>query len=119
MIDPAVILANAPSADLVRRLEDIEDHWAVESNSRERLLEGSDPVPAAIVERLMAGSVPLRVWREHRGLSVTQLATAASVDSAAVNAIESGREAGAIDTMARLARALRIDLDDLVSWDAV
>ncbi|MBV9784446.1 MAG: helix-turn-helix transcriptional regulator [Acidisphaera sp.] len=73
-------------------------------------------VPMALVKRLSAGEPPVLVWREHRGLAPDALARKASVTPETLQAIESGSAEGNLRTMSALARALRIDLEDLVPW---
>ena len=59
--------------------EDAEDAAAV-ARFRARLAAGEEElVPAAVVDRLLAGESPVRVWREHRGLTQSGLARASGV----------------------------------------
>jgi len=71
-------------------------------------------VPADIADRLIDGEQPLKVWREHRGLSQSALARAAGVNRVQIADIESSRGIGSVRTLRALADALRITLDDLV-----
>ena len=81
-----------------------------------RLARGEEEtVPAAVVDRLLAGEQPVRVWREYRGLTQVQLAEAAGVTQSMVAMIERGDRRGTVDTLTVIARALRVDLDDLAS----
>lgn len=64
---------------LVRLAEDAEDAAAV-ARFRARLAAGEEElVPAAVVDRLLGGESPVRVWREHRGLTQSGLARASGV----------------------------------------
>ena len=56
----------------------IEDAAATAAYHRTRDQEG---VPIGVVERLIARENPVRMWREHRGQSLRQLAKRAGVDS--------------------------------------
>ncbi len=56
----------------------------------------------------------MRVYRELRGLSVSELARQSGVNRVQIMDIESGRKTGSVATVAKLARALRVDVDDLV-----
>ena len=71
-------------------------------------------VPEAMVDRLLAGESPVRVWREHRGLSAAALAEMASVSAGYLSEMESGKKAGSVDTLKRIAEALGVTIDDLV-----
>ena len=71
--------------------------------------------PSSFVERLLlSGENPVRVWREHRGLSASELARHASVSSAHISAIESGASTGSVQTLRRIADALDTTIDTLV-----
>lgn len=74
--------------------------------------------PVAVADRLMAGDHPVKVFREHRGLTQKRLAAAAGVDAAYLSQIETGHRRGSIETLQKLARALNVDLDDLAVWPA-
>jgi len=73
-----------------------------------------ESVPSELVDRLLAGENPVKVWREYRGLGQRELAEKAGVAQAHVAQIETGRRKGSVDTLRRLAGAMRVDLDDLV-----
>jgi transcriptional regulator with XRE-family HTH domain len=68
-------------------------------------------VPSEIVDRLLGGENPVKVWREHRGLSARQLATAADLSPAYLSEIETGRKDGSVAVLKKIARALAVDLD--------
>jgi DNA-binding XRE family transcriptional regulator len=108
------VLPYAEYQRLLERLEDLQD--ALDADRiLARVARGDDElVPAEVVERLLQGDPPLRVWREHRGWTQQQLASAAGVTQSMVTMIETGRRKGQADTLKRLAEALRVDLDDLV-----
>ena len=94
-------------------LEDRADAAAL-TGFAERLARGEEEtLPAAMVDRLLAGESPLRVWREHRGLTQSQLGEAAGVAQSMVAMIERGDRRGTVDTLAAIARVLKIELDDL------
>ncbi|WP_395391589.1 helix-turn-helix domain-containing protein [Novosphingobium sp. BL-8A] len=71
-------------------------------------------VPAELVNRILAGESPLRVWREHRGLTQLALSDRAGVGRAQIAQIEGGRQSGSIQTLQKLANALRVPIDDLL-----
>jgi len=64
----------------------------------------------------MNGEAPLRVWREHRDLSVEALAERAGVPAGTVAEIEGGRLEGPLPVFVALAGALGIDAEDLLPW---
>jgi DNA-binding XRE family transcriptional regulator len=69
--------------------------------------------PAELAERLLNGDNPVKVFREHRGLTQKQLGDAAGLKQAYVSQIEAGSRIGTVDVLKRIAEALRVDLDDL------
>ncbi len=99
---------------LLALAEEVEDIRAAE-RAMQALASGEDErLPAEVVHALLEGAPPLRVWREHRGLSQTRLAERAGVTQGAIAQIESGRRKGSVHLLRKLARALEIDVDDLV-----
>jgi transcriptional regulator with XRE-family HTH domain len=63
---------------------------------------------------LLDGESPLKVWREKRGRSQRELAAAAGVSPAHLAEIETGRKPGSVLALARLARALEVQIEDLI-----
>lgn len=103
---------------MLEALEDRADAAAL-AGFAERLARGKEEtLPAAMVERLLGGESPVRVWREHRGLTQAQLGEAAGVAQSMVAMIERGDRRGTVDTLASIARVLNIDLDDLAQGEA-
>lgn len=105
-------------AEEYRRLlaiaEDAEDLGAV-ARFRARLAAGEEElVPATVVDRLLAGESPVRVWRAHRGLSQSGLARASGVNRVVIADIEAGRKGGSVRSLKALAKALGVGIDDLV-----
>lgn len=72
-------------------------------------------IPGAVIHRLSNGEAPLTVWREHRGLTPESLAEKAGVSASDVLAIEAGAEPR-LRVAAALAKALRVDAEDLIPW---
>jgi DNA-binding XRE family transcriptional regulator len=72
-------------------------------------------VPAEVVDRLLDGENPVTVWREHRGLTGRELARRAEVSAPYLSQIESGAKPGSTAALAKLARALGIQIDDLIA----
>jgi DNA-binding XRE family transcriptional regulator len=113
-----VTLRRADYESLIGNLEDAIDGAALKSlGERLRMSEAdalADYLSGERVERLVAGENPVRIWREHRGLSARALAAAARVTPTYLSEIETGRKPGSLGTMAKIAHALGISLDDLV-----
>jgi DNA-binding Xre family transcriptional regulator len=113
-----VLLRRADYEALVRRAEDAADAMQIRE-AEARVAAGEDEyVPIELTRRLMAGEVPVRVWRQHRSLSARALATRAGISPAYLSQIETGKKPGSFDAMAKLARALAVDMEDLEAWRA-
>jgi DNA-binding XRE family transcriptional regulator len=99
---------------LVEAAEDAADAAAI-ARFEQRLAAGEEEfVPSAMVDRILAGENLVRVWREHRGLTVSALAEMAGIAQPYLSQIETGKREGTLQTMKKIAGALRVKLDDLV-----
>ncbi len=97
-------------------LRNAVDEDARDAAAMRRVLGDPDEesVPIEVVDRLLAGESPVRVWREYRGLRGVELAAAAGVAASYLSAIENRKKPGSINALKRLATALRVDVDDLI-----
>ncbi|TQE98580.1 MAG: helix-turn-helix transcriptional regulator [Spiribacter salinus] len=99
---------------LVRKAEELDDTFAYDRAVAE-LQQGHDElVPAEVVNRLLAGEPPIRVWREYRGLTQSELAARSGLSQSYVAMLERGARRGTIDKLGRLAQALELDTEDLL-----
>jgi DNA-binding XRE family transcriptional regulator len=79
-----------------------------------RLERGEDElIPIEITERRLGGESTVKIWRAYRGLTQEDLAKASKVSRTMIAAIEAGHKRGGIDTLKKLAGALKVDLDNL------
>ena len=98
--------------DVDRLFEQLED---LEARAAYRATRAEERLPAEVVERLCAGDHPVRVFREHRDLSVAQLAEKAGLDSSDLAAIESGGRRASSKALSALAAVLEVSVEDLRS----
>ncbi len=70
-------------------------------------------IPADFANRLLDGESPLRVYRDLRGMTQSEIARKAGVSRVTVAEIETGRKQGSVATLRALADALAVSLDDL------
>jgi DNA-binding XRE family transcriptional regulator len=106
-------------ARLLSELEDVEDRAAVVERRR-REARGKQAtcrnyLTAREARRLLDGESPVKVWREKRGRSQRELAAAARVSAGYLAEIETGRKPGSVAALARLAKALQVQVEDLIS----
>lgn len=97
---------------LTERVDDLED--ALDAQAARAVADPADDLPAELVARLIAGESPVRIWREQRGLSLTELAKRAELPQGYLSEIEHRKKPGSVRAMRAIARALAVDLDDLV-----
>ena len=106
-----------PEADYLAMVEAMETAGDIAAIGlfKARLESGEEELlPSAMVDALVDGENPVRVWREHRGHAVKELAASAGIAPAYLSQIEGGKRAGTVDTLRKIAMALNITLDDLV-----
>ena len=82
--------------------------------AKARLVDGEETVPAEVTFVMLDGANPIAVWRKHRKLSQQQLAAEAGISKAYLSQLEAGKRSGTAAVLARVARALQVDLDDLM-----
>ncbi|MDE0176837.1 MAG: helix-turn-helix domain-containing protein [Defluviicoccus sp.] len=89
---------------------------AMEEDIEARVAAGEEElVPSEIADRLIDGASPLRVWREYRGLSQSRLVRVSGVNRVQIVEIEGDRNAGSVRTLRKLADALGVAPDDIVT----
>ena len=109
-----VVLTEAEYRALVDAAADAAD-VAMIRRFEERLAAGDEELlPEEMVDRILDGENPIRVWREHRGLTVKALAEEAGIAPAYLSQLETGKRAGTVATVKKLAGALGVRVDDLV-----
>ncbi|MCD2175603.1 helix-turn-helix domain-containing protein [Rhizobium sp. C4] len=79
-----------------------------------RVEAGEETWPMELVEELCETDSRIRTYRKYRGLTMTELATAAGISQPHLSDIENGKKTGSVDVLKRIATALKVDLDDLV-----
>lgn len=108
-----VRLVLVPEPDFERLREAAEDLADVRAYDAAKA-KTQEHVPATVVDRILAGESPVKVWREHRGRTQQQLADAAGLSKPYISQIESGAREPTVATVKALAAALSVDIDDLV-----
>ena len=109
--DELVQIPAAKLDALHARIEDLED--ARDRNAAARITKPGDYLPAALMDRIIAGEHPLRIWREHRGLTSRALAEKADIPVSYLSEIENRKKPGSLEAYRALAEALDLTIDDL------
>lgn len=109
-------MAVLPVADYERLLELAEDRADEEAAAiaERRRADGEEYVPAELVDRLLAGETPLRVWRQYRGLTLDDVAKRVGVAPATVSRLETGVMKGGPAIWRKLASALDVAVEDIL-----
>ncbi len=112
-------MAVLPIEDYQRLLEIAEDREDVLAavDAERRRNEGMEYVPAAMVNRILDGENALRVWREYRGLTVSDLAERAGYGNSMISKIETGSRQGTVSFWNAVAAALNVLPDDIMPVD--
>ena len=76
--------------------------------------EDEESFPIALVDRVVAGESAIRVYRQHRGMTQTEVAEAAGINPLYLSQIERGTRKGSVSTLSAIAKVLRVHLDDLI-----
>lgn len=69
--------------------------------------------PKELVDSLIEGNNPVRVYRKYRGLTQQELADSSGVSRDMIAMIETGRKNGSLATVKKLAVALKVDIEAL------
>lgn len=107
-------------AEYLRLKEIEEDFGDLQSASAilRRIEAGEEElIPSEVVNRLLDGEAPLKVWREHRQLSQAELARTSGVNRIQIIDIEAGRKTGSVATLRKLAGSLKVDIEDMIPND--
>ena len=114
-----VTVSKADWSKLMDALEDAEDIAAISAARAFEDKVGKETarrnyLPIEMVERILAGERPLKVYREHNKLTVAALSEISGVSGSYISEIENGRKRGSVDAMKKLSRALGLAVDDLL-----
>jgi DNA-binding XRE family transcriptional regulator len=97
--------------DEAEMLQDIRDYDATKSG----IQRGEEElIPGEVTFALLDGQNPIKVWREFRGLTQQQLAEAARISPPYLSQIETDKRTGTTEVLIAIARALKVNLDDIV-----
>jgi DNA-binding XRE family transcriptional regulator len=114
--DDIVILSRAEYDALTfgRRDEDAADA-ARANNILADIERGTETLlTSEQASQLLEAKTPLAFWRKHRGVTQEALSKSVGVAQGFISEIENGAKTGDVQTLAVIARALEISLDDLV-----
>jgi DNA-binding XRE family transcriptional regulator len=97
--------------DAMEMLADIRAY----DEAKAELQTDGELIPSQVTYALLDGKNPIRVWREHRGLTQQQLADKVEISKPYLSQLESSKRKGTTEVMKAIARALNLSLEDLVA----
>jgi DNA-binding XRE family transcriptional regulator len=113
--DDIVILSRDEYDRLIEAREDAADA----KTARKVLEEIASGVETVLseseLEEFLKAKTPLAFWRKKRGMTQANLAKVAGIAQGFLSEIESGQKPGTPATLKKIAEALNIKIDDLVS----
>ena len=77
--------------------------------------DGKALLPGEMVRRIIDGESPIAVWCEHRGIRPSGLAKQIGVSPGYISDIIAGKKPGSVDVLKKIATALGVTIDDILS----
>ncbi|MBY8828437.1 helix-turn-helix transcriptional regulator [Hephaestia mangrovi] len=112
-------MAVLPEDEYRQLLDAVEDRGdrdaAVEAERRR--LAGEEYIPVSVMDRLLAGESPVKVWRQYRGLTQGELASRIGVTNMSVSNLERGSRGAKMQVWRALSEALDVPLEDILPED--
>lgn len=97
--------------EMIEDAQDVADAKAVE----ERIAHGEgEYMPAYVVNAILDGESPVKVYRKYRKMTQAELAAEAGLSVDMIKKIESGKSDGSLKSLKAIAAALKVDLEDIV-----
>ncbi len=109
-----VVMPRGEYDRLIAELEDAKDIASAKDFEAREASGNAEFLPWEMAKRLRRGEHPVSVWREHRGLTQKALAEQVKMTAAQLSEIENGKKTGSVATLQKLARALKLTVDDLL-----
>ena len=94
-------------AELLEDIRDFDEISAAIERGDEEL------IPAEVVNAILDGKNPIKVWREYRGLTQQQLADMVGISKPYLSQIETGKRTGTTDVLSTIAKALDVSLEQV------
>lgn len=99
---------------LIEPLEDAEDAATLERLAADVASGDEKTYPHEVIQALVDGVHPVKVFREYRNMTPAQLASACNVTPAHIYQIESGKRSMSVDVLRKMAQSLDVDADMLI-----
>jgi len=94
-------------AELLEDIRDFDNINAAIERGEEEL------IPAEVLNAILDGKNPIKVWREYRGLTQQQLAAMAGISKPYLSQLETSKRKGTTDVLSAIAKALDLSLEEV------
>jgi DNA-binding XRE family transcriptional regulator len=95
----------------VEMAQDVQDY----DSAKAALEHGDDElIPSEVIDAILDGGNPIKIWREHRGMSQHEVAEIAGISVPYLSQLETNKRKGSRDVLSAIAKALRVSLDHIV-----
>jgi DNA-binding XRE family transcriptional regulator len=94
------------AADLAEDIHDVNEFRKTDDGER---------IPEDIVNKILDGESPVKVWRAFRGITQDQLAKKVGVSKPYISQIETGKRVGKTNILKSIADVLDLTLDELIT----
>lgn len=94
---------------LINTVQDLQDIQEI----KQHIEEGGETFPIEVVLALSEGRNPIKVYREYRGISQTELASKVNVSKQYISQLEASERQGTTKVLKAIARVLSLDLEDI------
>jgi len=108
------ILTHKKYLELVEQAEMLQDVRNYDAAKADLESEKEELTTADVVFAILDGENPIKVWRNARGLTQQQVADAAGISKPYLSQIETGKRKGRTESLASIAKALKVSLDEIV-----
>jgi DNA-binding XRE family transcriptional regulator len=92
--------------------QDVQDY----DRAKAALEQGDDElVPSEVIYAILDGGNPIKVWREHRGMSRHETAENAGISVPYLSQLETNKRKGSLEVLSAVAKALKVSLENIVT----
>jgi DNA-binding XRE family transcriptional regulator len=98
-------------AELLEDIRDFDEISAAMERGEEEL------IPAEVVNAILDGKNPIKVWREYRGLTQQQLADRVQISKPYLSQLETSKRTGTIEVLSAIAKALDVSLEQVTGME--
>lgn len=98
-------------AELLEDIRDFDEIRAAIDRGEQEL------IPAEVVNAILDGKTPIKVWREFRNLTQQQLSDRVGISKPYLSQLETGKRTGTTEVLAAIAKALDVSLEQVAATE--